>query len=431
MALNDQLKELNSRIESVRQEAKSAWGEFDQHRKALADAGVDAAANPESEVFQKAEETHKQYSEKADALAVLESQRERLWAMTADNGGVKAAKEAVTEVKDRLGSESITDRLMGGQGYKALVESGVLNSPSARIGNVPLGKAMGREEFKALITGLSDTSGGAFVQNQQLTPVLRAQRASVVRDLITVGQTDSDTVEYARQTAYTNAAAETAESTVVTDGAKPEATIAFEKVTASVKTIAHWVPITKRALSDAGQLRTYVEQILRYGLDKRLEEQIVAGNGVGDNITGITATSGILTQAKGTDSVADAIHKAITQIRLGFNEPNGIALHPNDWEIVRLAKDSTGNYLLGGPGMAAAEQLWGLPVAVSSAVTDDTGIVGDFRQAALWLREGPVVLASDSHSDFFTRNLVALLAEMRAAFGVLDATAFCTVTGLD
>ena len=39
-------------------------------------------------------------------------------------------------------------------------------------------------------------------------------------------------------------------------------------------------------------------------------------------------------------------------------------------------------------------------------------------------------MVSDQHSDFFTRNLLAILAEMRAAFGVLDPQAFCTVTAV-
>jgi hypothetical protein len=35
-------------------------------------------------------------------------------------------------------------------------------------------------------------------------------------------------------------------------------------------------------------------------------------------------------------------------------------------------------------------------------------------------------MASDSHADFFIRNLVAILGELRAAFGVLRPAAFAT-----
>jgi Phage capsid family len=52
--------------------------------------------------------------------------------------------------------------------------------------------------------------------------------------------------------------------------------------------------------------------------------------------------------------------------------------------------------------------------------------VGDWTQMVMWLREGTQVLASDSHNDYFVRNLVAILAEFRAAVGVLAPAAFCT-----
>jgi len=39
-------------------------------------------------------------------------------------------------------------------------------------------------------------------------------------------------------------------------------------------------------------------------------------------------------------------------------------------------------------------------------------------------------MVSDQHADFFIRYLLAILAEMRAAFGVLDPQAFCSVTAV-
>jgi hypothetical protein len=67
---------------------------------------------------------------------------------------------------------------------------------------------------------------------------------------------------------------------------------------------------------------------------------------------------------------------------------------------------------------------------VTEAETENTGLVGDFRFAMRWAREGVSLSVSDSHSDFFIRNLLAILAERRDAFGVLDIQAFCEVTAL-
>jgi HK97 family phage major capsid protein len=67
---------------------------------------------------------------------------------------------------------------------------------------------------------------------------------------------------------------------------------------------------------------------------------------------------------------------------------------------------------------------------VTEGLAANTALVGDFTQAVLWEREGVSLMVSDQHSDFFTRNLLAILAEMRAAFGVLDPQAFCTITAV-
>ena len=34
---------------------------------------------------------------------------------------------------------------------------------------------------------------------------------------------------------------------------------------------------------------------------------------------------------------------------------------------------------------------------------------------------------TDSHDDWFIRNLIAILAELRAAFGLIRPSAFCQV----
>jgi len=301
-------------------------------------------------------------------------------------------------------------------------------------------------DIKALVTGASATSAGAAVRNDLYAPItdLVGERELTVRDLVTVGQTTSDTVEYVRVTSKTNNAAPTAEATsganpavyntpTAAEGYKPESALGLEIVSTTVKTIAHWIPMTKRAASDAGQVRTLVDNFLRYGLLEELEDQMLTGAGTGENFTGIL-NAGILTVGSaGTD--IDAIVDAIRSVRVtGRRRPTGLVIHPNDWYSAGFltAKDTQGNYLIGDP-RASVDQLntlWGLRVVVSEGITENTALVGDFRQAVLWEREGVNVLVSDQHSDYFTRNLLAILAEMRAAFGILDPQGFCSVTAV-
>lgn len=287
--------------------------------------------------------------------------------------------------------------------------------------------------LKDLLTGGSDTSAGAGVFNDWrgvLDFVGALQRPLAIRDLITIGQTTSDAVTYARITAFTNAAAPTAEATAVTgtSGTKPESGMTFEQVTAVVETIAHWLPATKRALSDAAQIRTIIDNFLRYGLEEELEDQIIQGDGTGNNFEGILNVSGIQTQAWDTDLLTTT-RKGMTKVRtVGRARPTAFVFNPADNERIDLLRDNsggagTGQFLFGAPAGMQVQTLWGLPRVESDAVPSGTGLVADFRTAVLWDREQAAIQVSDSHSDFFTRNMVAFLAEMRAAFGVIRPSA--------
>lgn len=293
-------------------------------------------------------------------------------------------------------------------------------------------------DTKDLVTGGSATSAGAAVRNDMYAPItdLVGDRELTVDDLVSKGATSSDTVEYVRVTAKTNNASPVVEASAAsgTSGTKPESAIALEVVSTTVKTIAHWMPITKRAASDAPQVRSLIDTFLRIGLDEELEDQELNGSGTGENFEGISTA---VTQTVGSAGTSiDAIVDAIRTVRFtGRRRPDAMVINPLDWYSLDflLAKNGVdGGYLIGDP-RASTEQLntlWGLKVVVTDAQTENTVLVGDFRYAMRWAREGVSISLSDSHSDFFVRNLLAILAERRDAFGVLDIQAFCEVTGV-
>ncbi|UXE05358.1 major capsid protein [Arthrobacter phage Renna12] len=296
---------------------------------------------------------------------------------------------------------------------------------------------------KSLFTGTDDTSAGVFVTPEQTGLIeMLGRRPLTLRNLISTRTTGSDTVEYVRQTAHTNNAAPVAEATTseapthdVATGAevraagggyKPEGSWSFERETATVKTIAEWVPATKRALADAGQLQGLINDELRKDIAEEEEDQILTGDGTGENLPGILTTSGIQAQAFDTD-IFRTVRKAITKARtVGRVVPNGVVLNPVDVETIDLARENgaTGAYLGAGPFSMGPRTLWGVPVVESEAIEAGRGLVGDFSKAVLWDRQQTTVTMTDSHADFFIRNLVAVLAEERVAFGVTRPTAF-------
>ncbi len=301
---------------------------------------------------------------------------------------------------------------------------------------------------KALITGTDDTSAGTFVTPDQTGIVeMLGRRSLPLRSVISVRTTGSDTVEYVRQTAHTNAAAPVPEATstapigdgtlgtvtATAGGVKPEGSWTFERDTAVVKTIAEWVPATKRALADVSALEGLINDELEADLAEEEEDQILSGNGTGENLTGILSTSG--TQAQPLDvDIFRTVRRALTKVRtVGRAVPNGVGLNPEDVETIDLARDNsggagTGQFLGAGPFAMGPRTLWGVPIVESEAIPAGTSIVADWSKAVLWDRQQATVTVSDSHADFFTRNLVAILGEERVAFAVTRPTAFVVAT---
>lgn len=306
-----------------------------------------------------------------------------------------------------------------------------LNSPPVEF------KSLGLFGRKTLITGSDDESAGAFVTPDYTgiyEPLGRMDLS--LRSLVAIRQTTSDIVYFVRQTTKMSAAAPVAEANVTTysgatgevSGEKPEDALAFEMASEMVKTIAHWIPATKRALSDASQIRGIIDQELRDDLAEELEDQMLNGSGVGENFTGILNTAGILTQTWDTDMFTTT-RKAITALKTTgrTRTPTAWLMNPSDWEAFDLATDDNGRFYWGGPLAQGQRTLWGYPVVESELKGEGSAMLADWRKAVLWDRERATITVSDSHEDFFIRNMVAILAEMRAAFGLIRPSAFIEV----
>lgn len=403
-------------ITAKRAEAADAWAAFDGARKSAISEGVDFAKDSES--FEKIDSLGKTYSSLKDEVSELElrAAKMRSWDQPAPGSVPPVPSDA---------PKSVSERFMASDVYARMKDSGALDNRDVPFGATGAMKALELAELKTLLT--SSNAGDLVIPDRTNILALTPKANLSILDAITIGQTTSDSVQYEVETTYTNNAAETAEDT-----AAPESALAYSLVTADVKDITTFIPATKRVLADAGQLTTLIDQRLGYMVRARLQNQVVSGDGTGENLTGLVNTSGIAAQALGSDSRADAVHKSITKVRVageGMFEPTVIGIHPNDAEQLFLEKDVNGNYLFGGPGGNMNRTVWGLVPLVHIAFPEGNPVIGDFTQAILWLREGLALSMSDSHSDYFVKRKVAVLAVVRAAFGIPEPKAFCELTG--
>jgi HK97 family phage major capsid protein len=246
-----------------------------------------------------------------------------------------------------------------------------------------------------------------------------------VIDIIPSGSTNQAAIVYMTETTRTHASAERAEN-----AAYAESAFVDTETSSTVRSIGTSIPVTDEQLEDVAGVQSYLENRLVFGNRQRLDYQVLQGDGVAPNLTGILNHGDLQTQAKGIDSVPAAYLKAMTLVRVtGRAMPNAALFHSNDWQAVRLLQDANGNFLWGPPSQAGPEMIWGVRVIQTECLTENTGLVGDFNYSQLYERRGMEVLVGYVNDDFLDGRRT-IRAGFRVAFAIYRGAAFATVTGI-
>lgn len=250
-----------------------------------------------------------------------------------------------------------------------------------------------------------------------------------ILDIINTRPINSAQEVYMEQTTRTNTAAETAEN-----AAYKQATIVYTERTETIRKVTISLPVTDEQLADETRVSSLINDDLRLMLNQRLNTQMLTGDGVTPNMTGYNNKSGILSQAKGTDNVINAVYKGADKVRItGQAVPTHYVTHPTDFQDIRLETTSDGIYIWGHPSQTGPMTIFGMLVVLSQAQTLGTGLVGDFANptySQLLMRQGIVLKTTDSHNDDFTDGRIMIRAELRAALVIRRAAAFCEITNI-
>lgn len=310
------------------------------------------------------------------------------------------------------GPDEVKADSMGDQFIKSALYKNRQENPNSR-GSV-------RMEVKNTVT---NAIGNTFSERRPGL-VEGAFRVFTIEDLLTSIPTSSNAIDWVRENVFTNAAAETAEGV-----AKPQSSITFTPGTMPVSTVAHWIKITRQLAMDNAALAAYINRRMVYGVNLRVENQLVAGNGTAPNVNGLTNTGNFTPHGYTAASLTalglspsnrfDLIGKMMGDAALADFPADVVLLNTGDWWTMRLTKDAQGRYLLGDPGSSVVPSLFGRPAVASNAMVAGNVWVGSLSQAAtLHEREGVVVEMSDSDENNFQLNLLTIRAERRLALTV-------------
>ena len=241
-------------------------------------------------------------------------------------------------------------------------------------------------------------------------------RRMTIRQLLTQNRTISNLVEYAQMKTRTNAAAFVSEGVI-----KPESNYVYEQKDAPVRTLAHFVHVTRQAMDDAAMLQGEIDGELRFGLDIVEETALLTGDGVGQNLSGLVTNATAYSEAFSVTSanMVDQLRQALLQVFLAEYPATGIILHPTDWARIELTKDANNNYLFVNNASLRGPTLWNQPVIDTQSMTEDDFLVGAFRAAAtIYDRMDAEVLASSEDRDNFVKNMITVRAEKRLALAI-------------
>lgn len=371
----------------------------------------------------KFEDATKEYDGVRDEIAGLDGHLHRLVGESPQAASILEARgERDAEIAATWG-----DRLASSEVYAGLVASGRLNTDSARVGATDgVAVTAGWREVKNLIT-----SADYPLQRQRDESVVQRLPLETVTilDMISIGSTTTEIVEWVKQTLATNNAGSAAEGVAFS-----ESDYRWSVETAQVQEVGHFAKTTKRALKDEGQLRTLVDTDMVDGLRAKVQQLIIQGAGAGTDFRGLLNTpdigSVVFNPALGDVYLADTVHRGMTVVRVatkGATEPTAIGIHPNDWEKHVLAKDQNDNYINGGPNAQGPRTIWGLTPIVHVAFPEGNPLIGDYKKAKLWIWSDVALSFTDSNEDDFKNRLVAVMAAFGGAFGVPAPLAFCEV----
>ena len=203
----------------------------------------------------------------------------------------------------------------------------------------------------------------------------------------------------------------------------PEAGIAWTDSDERPRRVGVWVPVQKNAWQDAGVIAEMVRALLEDDLLREVDEQVLAGDGTGENLNGIMNAS-ITSQALGADTHGQALVKAATTIRSGGNVgPIDVVANAADLQDAALSTGFRDH-------LEVLRDVFGVRDFIASPVASTgTVLVGDFSGAHLYVRQGVSISVSDSHSTFFLEGKVAVAAETRLESKVVRASAFVKITG--
>lgn len=368
------------------------------------DIGLMAAAiKNHNEALQSHQEGLQRYSDKQTEIQARLMELEQ----KAVGSGFSSASQPGGKSNSRVAAE-----FTGSDGLAAL-----------KGGQKTSGRFTVQEGVKAIVTNpdRGDSSSTSYPTAPQRAPGIQGIPTPplTLLDVLPIQPVESSTFEYVYLDDFLSGAAYQH-----TEGdEKAESDLPTQLQRAEIATIATWIPASKQVLDDNDQLQGQISLLMSNGVRQKLEHELLVGAGGPGEIQGLVNQAMPIVST--TQHPADRVGEAITTLKARGWMPNVVVMNPVDWFSIASERASTGNgqYVLGSPRDPSPPSLWGVPVVVTLSMPEGQALVLDTTTLALLDRQEVTVEASRHDGNNFRRNLITILAELRAGLAVYAPSA--------
>lgn len=212
---------------------------------------------------------------------------------------------------------------------------------------------------------------------------------------------------------------------------------AFDQLEAIHSRFAVGLTAEKRVLQDSGLLRMALDWLLGVDMSRALDAEALNGDAsTTERWDGMVHNAEVPTAAKagGTSHFDTVLAGALAVRQAGWTGPLAVISPAADAFDIVTERDATTGQPFYRPETWAA--IGGIPfgsggLVMTEELTAGTVLVGSFAQAAhAFMRDPVTIRLGPSHSDYFTTGKVAILADARVGFSLLQPSALYKLTSM-
>lgn len=224
---------------------------------------------------------------------------------------------------------------------------------------------------------------------------------------------------------------------VAEGGTFPESTAKWKQYTLPIQKVGDTIPVSEEFMEDEQMFYAELAMFLRTNIEIKVNDQVVNGDGTGNNLTGLFTSIPAYTPV--ASGITDAsIYDLIVKLREAVQAPYGGKYNVNfalmnlvDINKMKLKKDANNNYILPPFVDRSGNVVDGLTIIEDNTVTANTMAVGDSRFARIYERTG-MELSQGLVNAQFTDDAITLKVRKRMAFLIreVDKTGFLKVADI-